>query len=72
MTVGMMWFDNSKAALEEKIRKAAEYYRAKYGQAANVVMVSLAENGEGPEGVDVRKSRYIRPGYLWVGVELRQ
>ena len=37
---GMLWFDNTKLDLLEKLRRAAEYYQRKYSQPAQVVLVS--------------------------------
>jgi hypothetical protein len=33
MHTGMLWFDDTQSTLDTKIRKAAEYYKKKYGRA---------------------------------------
>jgi hypothetical protein len=84
MFTGMMWFDNDpKTALTEKVHRAAEYYRNKYGRIPDVCLVNPkmtpltspqmdAENrvnlGGGKE-ITLRASRSVLPGHLWIGVE---
>lgn len=65
MDIGMLWFDDSNRKLEEKISRAVEHYKQKYGQAPTVCFVNpetlrqaggQASNGcrsvkPGPDGV---------------------
>jgi len=73
MDIGMMWFDpDPKTALDEKVLRAAAYFRAKYGKPPNAcrvnpAMMTDAERVAGP--VTVRPWRSILPGTLWIGVE---
>jgi hypothetical protein len=78
MNVGMLWFDNdSKTALTAKVERAADYYRHKYGFAADLCLVhptmmveprpEIVESRGGK--VAVRPNRAILPGHLWIGVE---
>ncbi len=40
MNVGMLWFDNDpRTALEGKVARAADYYRAKYGRPPTLCFV---------------------------------
>ena len=40
MNVGMLWFDNDpKTELDDKIKRAANYYREKYGNPPTVCFV---------------------------------
>jgi hypothetical protein len=40
MNVGMLWFDNDpRTALTAKVRRAADYYRQKYGLVADMCLV---------------------------------
>ena len=40
MNVGMLWFDNdTKSELDQKIERAALYYRKKYGKVPNLCFV---------------------------------
>ena len=75
MITGMMWLDNDpKTPLVEKVQRAAEYYRNKYGRAPDVCMVHpsmLAEPQAQAGRVVVRPLRSVLPGHLWIGVEER-
>jgi len=72
MKIGMLWFDNdAKADLTEKIHRAVEYYKHKYGCDPNVCfvhpsMVATTENKT--EGVELRTSQSVLPNHLWLGV----
>lgn len=75
MDVGMMWFEKEKITLEEKIQRAVEYYRAKYGVQPNFCLVRLGTldgrmGGEMQVGdVVVREQRNVLPNHLWIGIE---
>jgi hypothetical protein len=73
MNTGMLWFDNDpKATLVQKIDRAAEYYRTKYGCTPDLCLVNpamltdtLCETGR----IHVRSLKSIMPNHLWIGVE---
>jgi len=73
MNIGMMWFDNDpKTSLTQKVIKAADYYRHKYGSVptgcwVNPKQMSEAELRLGV--VTVKPMRGILPGCLWIGME---
>jgi hypothetical protein len=78
MNVGMLWFDNDpRTALTDKVARAADYYRQKYGLVADVCLVHPSTLGqphpdliEGCAGkVSIRPNRLIQPGHLWIGTE---
>ncbi len=80
MHTGMLWFDNSPAALETKIQKAVEYYQKKFGRRPDLCLVHpsmLKDTGvesKKPvlsltEQITVRAYRPVLPGHLWIGVE---
>lgn len=73
MNTGMLWFDNDpKTALDEKVAKAAEYFRKKYGSSPDCCMVHptmLAESEHKAGSITVRPWRTVTPGHLWIGVE---
>lgn len=71
MKIGMLWFDNSKSRLEEKVQQAAAYYQAKHGRKPNVCMVhpKMMPPDFQQNGVEVRTSPSILPHHLWIGVE---
>lgn len=68
MKIGLMWFDNSKLSLPEKVGKAVVYYQDKYGRQPTMVMVNPKDYQE-VEGIKVQSSRSILPNNLWLGVE---
>jgi hypothetical protein len=80
MNTGMMWFDNDpKLSLVQKVIKAADYFRKKYGQVPTFCVVhptampadgaSLAPLQLQVDVVTVKTARYILPGHLWIGTE---
>lgn len=70
---GMMWFDNDpKTSLDEKITRAAAYFRSKYGQNPDTCLVNptmLSEPQHQTGRIVVRTLRAVLPGHLWIGVE---
>lgn len=70
---GMMWFDNKKLTLKEKILKGGEYYKRKYGQDPTTCYLSeqdFANIGEtSVNGFKIAKDRYIRPNNFFFVVE---
>lgn len=72
MHTGMLWFDNSPAALETKIQKAVDYYQKKFGRRPDLCLVhpSMLKDAPPVEGkITVRPYRPVLPGHLWIGVE---
>ena len=72
MNIGMLWFDNDTTTdLVAKVRAAADYYRVKYGQAANLCFVHpsmLSESLQTTEGIEVRTLHWVLPNHFWIGV----
>ncbi len=75
MDTGMMWFDNDpKTPLPEKIARAADYYRQKYGRMPDLCLVNptMMTTPEMHAGrIVVKALRAVLPGHLWIGVEDR-
>lgn len=77
MMTGMLWHDNDQStSFDEKIKKAVNYYRNKYGVNPNLVLVNpgaLAQQGvdeyQAFDGLTVRGYRSVMPGHLWIGIE---
>ena len=74
MHTGMLWFDNSSAALSVKIQKAVDYYEKKYGRKPDLCLVhpSMLEQNQRSLEVNkltVRPYRPVVPGHIWIGVE---
>jgi hypothetical protein len=76
MRVGMLWFDNDKTrTLQEKIERAAAYYRQKYDAAPTACYINPAALDNGAEfqvnSVAVLPLKIVLPHHFWVGVEER-
>lgn len=72
MDIGMLWYDgDSKRQLNEKILRAVDYYRQKYGARPNVCYVNpalLVEGQAQPSGVQLRPARTVLRDHFWLGV----
>lgn len=70
-STGMLWQDGSSAPLTDKIKKAAEYYKTKYGRAPNLCYVhpDTAPDGTQVDGITLRADRAVAKNCLWLGVE---
>lgn len=76
MRVGWLWFDNDPGrTTEEKIRRAAERYREKFGQTPDTCYVhpqAIAEKEQQCGAVHVVAVRYVLPHHFWLGRVIRQ
>ena len=84
MNIGMLWFDNdSSVELTRKVKRAATYYRNKYGKTPTLCFVHpsmLPVNGNGGSeesgdkkefmaaGLEVRSTQTLLPNHFWIGV----
>jgi hypothetical protein len=73
MDIGMLWYDDdSKRRLDEKVARAAEFYRAKYGVQPTECYVHPGMLAAGDPsmaaGVRVRGNRTVIKNHLWLGV----
>lgn len=85
MKIGMLWFDDDpKRPLEEKIERAAQRYKEKYGVTPNLcyanprtvgdeqptMTVKVASNkvGKTAAQVTLKQARSILPNHFWLGV----
>lgn len=71
METGMLWFDDSKKDLDEKVARAVAHYRAKYGVTPTVCFVNpamLPGKAELAAGVQVRPARMVLVNHFWVGL----
>jgi hypothetical protein len=78
MNIGMLWFDNdNKLELAAKVKRAAQYYRSKYGKTPTLCYVhpsmlpNGAENRRLEENGATNTSREDEPGLMAAGVEVR-
>jgi hypothetical protein len=73
VTEGMLWFDdNNQRDVSEKIKRAAEHYKAKYGISPDTCYVhplTLFAMKSSAAGIDVRASNSMLPNHFWLGVD---
>lgn len=71
MRVGMLWLDaDVKRTLEEKVERAALYYRDKYGQSPDLCLVNTSTFPEEEitvGAVKVQRAKNVLPHHFWVG-----
>jgi len=72
MDIGMLWYDDTKRTLDEKIARAVEHYKTKYGAVPTVCFVNpeLLPKASGVElaGVQLRAARTVLMNHFWLGV----
>jgi hypothetical protein len=72
MDVGMLWFDDdAKRPLNDKVARAVEHYKTKYGATPTVCFVNPAMLKDAPEaagGVQLRPARMVLVNHFWIGV----
>jgi hypothetical protein len=85
MDIGMLWYDDDgKRQLDEKVARAVEFYRAKYGVQPTDCYVHPGMLGDGQPrpsegsiqpsgivfaaGVRVRPNRTVIKNHFWLGV----
>ena len=72
MKTGMLWLDaDVRRTLDEKIERAVDYYRQKYGAVPDLCLVNTSTFAEdelsiGP--VKVQRTRTVLPHHFWVGL----
>lgn len=72
MDVGMLWLDDDKkSSLDEKVKKAADYYLEKYGQKPDICLVNQAMLTEekNVDAIQVQPAHNVLPNHFWVGVK---
>ncbi|MCC7358529.1 MAG: hypothetical protein IT317_03580 [Anaerolineales bacterium] len=73
MDIGMLWYDDdAKRKLDEKVARAVEFYRAKYGVQPTECYVHpgmlAADQPTTAAGVRLRPNRTIIKNHFWLGV----
>ena len=74
MRVGMLWYDDDRRQeLGDKVGRAANHYRSKYGRIPNLCMANPKTLGKNPpkevEGLQLRSSGSVLPHHFWLGVD---
>ena len=72
MESGMLWLDaDARRTLEEKVRRAVEYYKEKYGASPDLCLVN-SSTFVGDElnvgDVKVQRAKTVLPHHFWVGL----
>ena len=72
MKAGMLWLDaDARRTLDEKVQRAVEYYRQKYGSTPDLCLVNTAtfpEEERSVGEVKVQRARTVLPPHFWVGL----
>jgi len=72
MDIGMLWYDDDgKRPLGEKVTRAVDFYKTKYGVAPTVCFVNPVTLKDGPDtagGVQLRSARNVLVDHFWIGV----
>jgi hypothetical protein len=71
MKVGMMWLDDDKRrSLEEKVQRAADYYREKYGRLPELCLVNSKMLGDERSvgNIKVVPMPTVLPYHFWLGM----
>lgn len=64
----MLWHDDSPKPLTERISRAADYYRSKYGKTPTLCLIPIDEVIDGtPEGISLEARANVLPCHLMVG-----
>ncbi|MGC9399403.1 MAG: hypothetical protein ACP5HM_09735 [Anaerolineae bacterium] len=72
MKVGLLWYEAGKRTLSDKVTRAAQRYRERFGEPPNVCYVhpqTLPQGACEVEGIRVLPSPQILPHHYWVGRE---
>lgn len=73
MNEGMLWYDGDKQrTLEDKVRRAAEYYQEKYGKQPNICMINANIDVDGASKalgtIEIVSAKNVLPNHFWVGI----
>jgi hypothetical protein len=74
METGLLWFDDSPAALSERVRRAAAYYAQKFGRSPTLCLVHpdmIERQDRAVAGIQLRGARTVMPNHFYLGEELR-
>jgi len=74
MDIGMLWFDDdSRRSLSEKVARAVDFYKTKYGSPPTVCFINPAtlKDKPAPEtagGIQLRSARNVLVDHFWLGM----
>jgi hypothetical protein len=74
MNVGMLWLDDDRRrSFEEKVKRAADYYREKYGRFPELCLVNtgmLPEEKIKVGRIEVQPAKMVLPHHFWLGMKM--
>lgn len=72
MNVGMLWLDDDKQRpFEEKVKRAADHYRHKYGRLPELCRVNptMLVNKVKVGKIEVEPMKTVLPHHFWLGMK---
>ena len=63
---GMLWLDDSKESLAEKVRQAVAYMKQKYGSYPSRVFTQAVHESVRVDGISVEYMPNILPHHFWL------
>lgn len=68
MKSGLLWHDNSKKSMNEKISIAARRYAEKFGTPPTIAFINSHDFKDiDVAGIDVKTKETILPNHIWLG-----
>ena len=72
MNIGMLWFDsNQELAVSDRVERAANYYKKKYGRIATLCFVhpsTLTEPSKAGR-TEIQPMDAVQPNHFWLGIK---
>ena len=72
MNIGMLWLDDDKKRpFAEKVQRAADYYREKYGRLPELCLVNVQTlaNEQQIGKIKVQPTRTVLRDHFWLGMQ---
>jgi hypothetical protein len=74
MEIGMLWYDGDPSrGMDEKVDRAATYYRNKYGRSPNLCLIHPQTAGksvmDSNTKIEVQVSNLVLLDHFWVGIQ---
>ncbi len=70
MRSSLLWLDRSDASLADKIKRAAERYRQKFGFCPDTCFVNPGDHTTDTviENLTIQPKATIMPNHIWIGI----
>lgn len=72
MDIGMLWFDsNQELAVSDRVERAANYYKEKYGRVATLCFVhpSALTEPSLTGRTEIQPLDAVQPNHFWLGIK---